>query len=584
VSGDGPPRARLPHTVLDELDASLAGADAELSAAYPGDPGTPQPVHTLYLAADHPLLRDSDPVARISAEAAAALDAHAGDPETLAAATALDPAVVAEVWPRLRAVLAHQPVADLRIDLEDGYGRRDDAVEDRDAAAAGGLLPALLARHGGPRRAGVRVKSLEPATRRRGARSLDLVLAAAAGERGLLPPGFTVTLPKVTSVAQVEAMGRLCDRLEEAHALPPGLLRFEVQVETPQAVLGADGTATVARIVHAARGRCSALHYGTYDYSAVLGVPAAHQAMDHPVADVATSVMQLATAGTGVRVAHGSTNVLPVGDTSAVHAAWALHVRLVTRHLARGVPQGWDLHPAQLVSRHLATMAFYRKGFPAAAARLRAYATHSESGVLDEPATALALAGFLLRGVDCGALDLAEVLYATGLDRRDLHAFAGRGGGLERLNNLPLNELHRELADVCAARRWVHAVAAHRPYSSVDDLLAAADEALAALDEGDVDEALAGHPRIGERPRGASAAEQSGVGDEARRRLQTANEQYERRFGHVYLVRAAGRDGAELLALLRERLGNDPATERRVLRGELGGINRLRLQRLVEEG
>ena len=99
------------------------------------------------------------------------------------------------------------------------------------------------------------------------------------------PPGWVVTLPKVTSVDQVEAMVDVCGRLEAAYGLAEGRLRFEVQVETPQAILLADGTAGVARMVHAAAGRCTGLHFGTYDYSAALGISGGQQALDHPVAD-----------------------------------------------------------------------------------------------------------------------------------------------------------------------------------------------------------------------------------------------------------------------------------------------------------
>src|SRR4029079_17399046 len=141
----------------------------------------------------------------------------------------------------------------------------------------------------------------------------------------------------------------------------------------PQGVLSADGPAPVAAAVHAAAGRCTGLHYGTYDYSAALGVAAAHQAMDHPVADHAKDVMQVAAAQTGVRVSDGSTNVLPVGDREHVEAAWALHAALVGRSLWHGLYQGWDLHPAQLPTRYLATFAFYRAGFPTASLRLADY-------------------------------------------------------------------------------------------------------------------------------------------------------------------------------------------------------------------
>ncbi|HEU4912760.1 MAG TPA: 2-oxo-4-hydroxy-4-carboxy-5-ureidoimidazoline decarboxylase [Actinomycetes bacterium] len=572
--------ARLDQATLDEVDGMLTRADTDLTALWPGDPGTRQPVHTLYVPADRAA---PDVVAAAGREAQDALAAHAGDPRTMAAVVGLPADLVTEVWPRLLAKLAREPVEDLRLDLEDGYGRRDDDEEDGHATAAGSLLAALAGTEGAPFVSGVRMKSLERPTRRRGIRSLDLVLAAAGG----LPPGFVVTLPKVTSLDQVRAMVVLCERLEAAHGLTAGSLRFEVQVETPQAVLGADGVATVAPMLHAAAGRCTGLHYGTYDYSASLGVAAAYQSMEHPVADHAKDVMQVAAAQTGVRVSDGSTNVLPVGDTEAVRGAWALHARLVRRSLERGIYQGWDLHAAQLPTRYLATYAFYRAGKAAAAQRLRAYADKAGSGVLDEPATAYALAGFLLRGVDCGALDLDEVLAATALDRRALDGFARRpAGAVGGLDELPDDALRARLLEVCSSPRWADLVAAARPFGAAEEVYAAGDRALAALSEADIDQALAGHPRIGERSHSAaSRREQSGVsGDETLAALAEGNREYEARFGHVYLVCASGRSGEELLAVLRSRLRNDAATERRVVREELGKINRLRLQRLVEEG
>jgi OHCU decarboxylase len=570
---------RLGADELDEVDRLLAGADDRLAAGWPGDPGTRQPVHTLYVPADR---AGPDVVGEHGAGALRTLHEHGPDPHTMAAVVSLPTDLVEQVWPRVLAKLEHEPVEDLRLDLEDGYGRRGDAEEDGHAAAAGRLLASFAGKPGAPFVLGARVKSLEPATRRRGLRSLDLLLAAAGG----VPEGFVVTLPKVTSVEQVRAMVHVCERLETSHGLAAGSVRFEIQVETPQAVLGADGTAAVAPMVHAAAGRCTGLHYGTYDYSASLGVAAAYQAMDHPVADHAKDVMQVAAAQTGVRVCDGSTNVLPVGDTDQVRAAWALHARLVRRSLARGIYQGWDLHAAQLPTRYLATYAFYREGMAAAAARLQAYAARAGSGVLDEPATAYALAGFLLRGVDCGALDVDEVLVATGLDRPALDGFARRHPGLDRLNRSGADDLRRLLLGVCSSPRWADAVAGARPYGSTADLYAAADRALGSMSEADLDDALAGHPRIGERADdAASRREQSGVsGETTLAALAEANREYEARFGHVYLVCASGRSGEELLALLRRRLGNDPATERRVARDELGKINRLRLERLAATG
>jgi citrate lyase beta subunit len=275
---------------------------------------------------------------------------------------------------------------------------------------------------------GIRFKGFEAPTRRRGLRTIALFL-----ERlGPPPAGFVVTLPKVTAVEQVEALVHAAERLEAELALSAGALRFEVQVETPQSILGPDGTALVARMVHASAGRCTGLHYGTYDYSAFCGIAAAHQSLEHPVADHAKAVMQAAAAGTGVRLSDGSTNVLPVGGPDEVRAAWDNHLRLVRRSLERGYYQGWDLHPAQLPTRFAATFGFYRDGFAAAASRLRTYVERRDSGVLDEPATARALADFLLRGIHCGALSTAEVADATGLDATRLAGLAHRateGGG-----------------------------------------------------------------------------------------------------------------------------------------------------------
>lgn len=586
VHNSGGSDVTLPESVLRELDDLLAPADAALAAGWPGEPPSRAPVHTLYLPADVVAAGGdaSAVVSGIGADALAAVDGE--DAATMARITGLDAGLVADVWPRVLAKLAREPVEDLRVDLEDGYGHRPEDEEDSHARAAGEVLAGLGGPGAGaPFVSGVRVKSMEAPTRRRGVRSLDLVVAAMGGS---LPDGFVVTLPKVTSVEQVQAMVLLCDRLESEHGLPAGSLRFEIQVEMPQAVLGADGTATVARALHAGAGRCSGLHYGTYDYSAALGVAAAHQAMDHPVADHATSVMQVAAAQTGVRVSHGSTNVLPVGERDHVEAAWALHARLVRRSLERGIYQGWDLHPAQLPTRYLATFAFFRAGLAPAVARLRAYLDRQGGGVLDEPATAFALAGFVARGLDCGAVDTAEVVAAGGPDGATLRRLARRGPAVVSLDRLDHADLRARLLEVCASPRWVDLVAGAAPYGSPEAVLAAADRALMALTEPDLDVALAGHPRIGERPAGpgreASRREQAGVGDDVRAALVEGNRDYEERFGHVYLVCASGRSGAELLGVLRSRLGHDPAYERGVVRDELGKINRLRLTRLLEEG
>ena len=421
-------------TVSEEISASLAPVDAELARRYPGDPGTRQPVHTVYVPGD---TFDATTVRSWGDRALALLDEHAPDAASFAAVLGLSDELAEEVHTRVRAKLGHEPVEDLRVDFEDGYGLRPGAEEDETAARAARLLAQASADGTAPPYLGIRMKCMEAAVRDRGIRTLDIFLTGLMAA-GPLPGGLVLTLPKVTYPQQVTALVRLLTAFEQTHGLPPGRIGFEIQIETSQAVLASDGTATVARLIRAAEGRATGLHYGTFDYSAALGVSAAHQASDHPVADHAKAVMQVAAAGTGVRVCDGSTNVLPVGPTAQVHAAWRLHHGLTRRALARAYYQGWDMHPGHLPTRYAAVYAFYREGWLRAADRLARYARRADgatggpgavAAVMDEPATARALSGYLLRGLDCGALDDAEVASATGLTRAVLESFAGRGGG-----------------------------------------------------------------------------------------------------------------------------------------------------------
>ncbi|MHB9755470.1 DUF6986 family protein [Streptomyces sp. BYX5S] len=410
----------LAGAVSESISASLAPVDAELARRYPGDPGTRQPVHTVYVPGD---AFNADTIRTWGDKALAQLDEHAPDAASFAAALGLTDDLAEPVYSRVRAKLEREPVEDLRVDFEDGYRPASDADEDETAARAARVIAEAYANGTAAPYMGIRMKCMEEAVRDRGIRTLDIFLTGLM-EHGGLPDGLVLTLPKVTYPEQVTAMVRILEAFEKQHGLEPGRIGFEIQIETSQSILGADGTATVARMIEAAEGRATGLHYGTFDYSACLGVSAAYQASDHPAADYAKAVMQVAAAGTGVRVSDGSTNVLPVGSTEKVHNAWRLHFGLTRRALARAYYQGWDMHPGHIPTRYAAVFAFYREGFEAAAARLAAYANQSEGDIADEPATAKALAGYLLRGLDCGALDVAEVARLSGLTRTDLESYA----------------------------------------------------------------------------------------------------------------------------------------------------------------
>lgn len=375
--------------VLARIDRLLTAVDADLAGKYPGDQGESQPVHTVYVSAAEAV--DSTP-RQWGAVAVELFDAH----RELLAELGGESAVAAT-----RQRLSIAPIQDLRIDFEDGYGVRPDATEDADARRAGRTLTAA-----GVERCGIRVKGLTSIELARSVRTLELVLDAAGGP----PPGFVFTVPKLRAPEQVTAAVWLCEALERAHGLPEQTLRFELQIESPQAIVAADGTAAVATMLQSSRGRCLGLHYGTYDYSAACGIAPAHQALDHPLADHAKAVMLTAAAQTGVQVVDGSTQVLPVGGAEQVSAAMRRHFGLVTRSFARGYYQGWDMHPGHLVTRWLAAIGFYRSALSSAAPRLQAYLERRSGPVIDEPATAEALARVILRGLAVGAFPIDDVL------------------------------------------------------------------------------------------------------------------------------------------------------------------------------
>ena len=160
---------------------------------------------------------------------------------------------------------------------------------------------------------------------------------------------------------------------------------------------------------------------------------------------------------------------------------------------------------------------------------------------------------------------------------------------LGELNALDAAAAERELLRCCGSARWARAVAAARPFASVDALIAAGDRAADALAPADWLEAFAAHPRIGssggaDRSRDWSAQEQSGVAMATRtvtERLAARNRDYETRFGYIFIVCATGRSAGEMLAMLERRLTNDPASELRVAADEQRKITRLRLAKLL---
>jgi 2-oxo-4-hydroxy-4-carboxy-5-ureidoimidazoline decarboxylase len=134
-----------------------------------------------------------------------------------------------------------------------------------------------------------------------------------------------------------------------------------------------------------------------------------------------------------------------------------------------------------------------------------------------------------------------------------------------------------------AVPRWADEILAGQPYADEDALIARADEAARTLGDDELEQALSGHPRIGERGGAQSQKEQSGVdtGDETAQRLRAGNEAYEERFDRVFLIRAAGRGAEEILSELERRMQNDDATERAETVDNLRQIALLRLKAAI---
>ena len=401
-----------------------------------------QPVHTVYGGAH---LFAADTTAKLGAIALRTLREYAPDAATLSSALGLDRALSARLYPRVVEKLEREPVEDYRIDFEDGFGSRPDAEEDAAATKSAQQVAAGMEAGSLPPAIGIRIKNLGSETQRRGLRTFELFLSTLLEKSGgRLPQNFVVTLPKITAPDQVSALADACDAFETSHKLAHGTLRFEVMIETPEAVFSRDGRVALPEFIARGRGRITAAHLGTYDYTASLGITAAHQSMLHPSCDFAKHVMQVSLSGTDVWLSDGATNVMPVApnraaagttlsaseraaNVSAIHAAWKLHADQIRHSLVGGFYQGWDLHPAQLPTRYAAVFAFFLEGLDAASDRLKNFVQKAAQATLigdvfDDAATGQGLLNYFLRALNCGAITEKEAVEMSGLSVAELRS------------------------------------------------------------------------------------------------------------------------------------------------------------------
>jgi len=464
----------LPQESLRDISTRLGLAHKAFRNRYPGPPDGRQPVHVVYGGAH--LFRagtarklgelalrslaeygpDFATFARAiglkgaellpdSANAAASLS-KAIESDSKAAKRENEPAWFAHtVYRRVQEKLRREPVEDLRVDFEDGYGNRSDQEEDGHAVAAAKEMSAGMTAGELPAFIGIRTKPLNEELRDRSIRTIDIFLTELAGKTGgRVPNNFCITLPKVTLPDEVAALADVCSQLEPMLDLEPGALRIELMIETPQAIFNERGGVNLLPLVSAARGRCVAVHFGPYDYTASCNIAAVYQPMTHPASDFARSTMQVALAGTGIRLADGPTNIMPIPphkatdenplavrqteeNRAAVHYAWKLHFENIRRSLTNGYYQGWDLHPAQLPVRYAAVYSFFLENLDSTAQRLRNFVEKAAQAtrvgqVFDDAAMAQGLLNYFVQAINCGALAASEVQELTGLSEPELRS------------------------------------------------------------------------------------------------------------------------------------------------------------------
>lgn len=341
--------------------------------------------------------------------------------------------------------LLSEPVEDFRIDFEDGYGFRTDYEEDSHAQQASEELAKNVCSDRALPFCGFRTKSFASETFKRAVRTLEIFLQnfteKTDGFRTFknLSENFVVTLPKITSYKEVQVLSKLLDAFEQKNSLPTGLIKIEIMIETPQAIINEDGRIVLQELIKAGEGRIVSAHFGAFDYTASFGIAGIHQHLQHDSCNLARQLMQLALARLGIRLSDSVTIEIPVPihkgnnlsvkqieeNKLVVHRAWRKHFENITFSLSNGFYQSWDLHPAQLVARYASIYSFFLSAKDIQAKRLKNFiekATQASltGNVFDDAASAIGIINFFRKAKHCGALSEEEIQRTTGLQFNEL--------------------------------------------------------------------------------------------------------------------------------------------------------------------
>ena len=446
----------LPPDFVARLEKLLLSADSDSSRPSIDFSARRSPIHVFYTGAH---LFSADTVRKVASIALQTLERFAPDASTFAALAVGKPvdqnqdgesdlSFDPSIYERMLQKLHCQPIEDLRIDFEDGYGERSNDEEDSHAVGVAREIAGAMA--GGasdfPPFLGVRIKPLKQTNIKRGTRTLELFLSELTSHMASLPDNFSITLPKATYPEEVEALAQIASELESALGLKKGWLTIELMIESVHALLDDEGRIRLRALVNAANGRCVAVHFGPHDYAASRNV-VSPDAFSHFSSRFAREVIQVALRGTGVRIADGPTNLLPIAphsgeatllteqekkeNVNAIARGWQAHYRNVQTSLANGASQGLDLHPAQLPVRYAAVYSFYRRNLASASERLKNFADQAGRAtrvgpVFDDAAMAHEQLNFVRDAIISGSATLAEVEELTGNPYNTLSAALSR--------------------------------------------------------------------------------------------------------------------------------------------------------------
>ena len=429
----------IPLNKKEKLFNSLKEANTAFQKIYPGDRSERQPVHTLYGGAN---LFKYDSAKSLGERALEILETYAPDHKIFGEVFGFnDPGFSKRIYNKVLNKLKKEAIEDFRIDFEDGYGNRSNEEEDETAVTAAKEVAKGMKERSLSPFIGIRIKPFTEEMKERGLRTLDIFVSTLVKEtNGKLPENFIVMLPKVTIPEQPATLAAFFDLLEEELKMEKGSLKMEMMVETTQSIMAIDGTNPLYKFIKASDGRCIAMHFGTYDYTASCSITAKYQEMDHPVCDFAHHMTKVALAHTGIWLSDGATNTMPIGphrgddltekqmeeNKAVVHRAWKKGYDHIRHSLWNGFYQGWDLNPAQFPMRYAAVFAFFLESYDDAVERLRTFVEKAARATLigdvfDDAATGQGLLNYFLRALNSGAITEEEVL-ATGLSLEEIRS------------------------------------------------------------------------------------------------------------------------------------------------------------------